>query len=266
MLRKIILAIFATAIGTINAQACTYKVGVVPQFEARRIHAVWTPLMEELSKATGCEFTLEGSVDIPEFETKFLNGAFDFAYMNPYHSVMAYDAQGYVPIVRSGNRQLQGILVVAADSDVTSVEQLDGTTIAFPSPNALGASLLMRAELATKEGINFSPKYVTTHSSVYLHVFKKITAAGGGVGRTLGEQPEALKDNLRIIYKTQQVAAHPLTAHPRVPEDVQSVVQSTFTGMEADLVKGIPMAEPIETGLDDYKILREMGLQEFAGK
>lgn len=247
--------------------ACKLVVGVVPQFEARRIHAVWTPILQELSDKTGCSYVLEGSKNIPEFEQKFKAGKFDLAYMNPYHSVMAFDAQGYVPITRSGDKKLQGILTVRTDSPIQSVADLEGATIAFPSPNALGASLLMRAELATKHGLSFTPKYVSTHSSVYLHVFKELTVAGGGVGRTLREQPDALKQGLRVIYKTEQVFAHPLVVHPRVAPELQASVQAAFLQMAAenpDLVDGIPMRGPVAAALSDYQILRDMNLARFA--
>lgn len=72
----------------------TYSFGVVPQFEALRLNTIWAPILDELSTATGQTFKIVASPNIPEFEVGFSNGDFDFAYMNPYHSIMAKDAQG----------------------------------------------------------------------------------------------------------------------------------------------------------------------------
>ena len=248
---------------------CHLKVGVVPQFEQRRLFSTWDPILTKLGEKTDCKYELVGSKSIAEFEEKFLAGEYDVAYMNPYHSVMAHKAQGYLPIARSGEKKLKGILVVREDSPIKDIKELDGKEIAFPSPNALGASLLMRAELATKHGLNIKPKYVKTHSSVYLHVVKKLTEAGGGVGRTLKEQKDAIKGKIRILYETAKVNAHPLVVHPRVDETMQSKIQSAFLevgGQHPEMVELIPMKTPIATGLEDYADLKAMGLEAFVGK
>lgn len=245
------------------------KVGVVPQFEQRRLFAVWKPILEALQKRTGCQFELVGSKTIAKFEEAFLRGDYDFAYMNPYHAVMANDAQGYEPIIRSDAKKLKGILVVPEDSPIQHVKELDGATLAFPSPNALGASLLMRAELATQHGIAITPLYVKTHSSVYLHVAKRLASAGGGVGRTLKEQPDAIKSRLRVLYTTHEVYAHPLVAHPRVPSEITQAVQNAWLSLaqeDPSLFDGIPMKKSVATSMQDYNDLQRLELEKFVGK
>ncbi len=95
--------------------------------------------------------------------------------------LVAAEAQGYTPIVRDGGRELFGVLVVAKDSDIETVEDLEGRSIAYPSPNALGASLLMRADLDRNFGLNYEAHYVSTHSSAYLNVVLGQMDAAGGV-------------------------------------------------------------------------------------
>lgn len=271
MTQKFVLSILALLTFlpfSAQAEDCTMKVGVVPQFEQRRIFEVWTPILDALKEQTGCAFELVGSKSIIEFEKAFKDGVYDLAYMNPYHAVMAKKAQGYEPIVRSGKKKLKGILVVKKDSPVQDVKELNAKEVAFPSPNALGASLLMRAELATKHGSKVVPKYVKTHSSVYLHVAKGLTVAGGGVSRTFNEQPDHIKDKLRILYTTTPVNAHPAVIHPRVSEDMQKKVQEAWLGLagaKASLFDGIPMKGAIATSYDDYKSLEELGLEDFVG-
>lgn len=158
----------------------TLTVGVVPQFETGRLYAVWGPILNELSRQTGVSFSMAGAPSIPAFERAFMNGEYDIAYMNPYHYIVAARTQGYVPLVRDVGRSLRGVLVVARDSGISAVAQLAGKTIAFPSPNALGAALQMRQELHDLFGLSFTPEYVKTHDSVYLNVLLGKTAAGGG--------------------------------------------------------------------------------------
>lgn len=251
-----------------EGSVCHYKVGVVPQFEQRRIFAVWSTILDNLKAKTGCEFELVGSQTIIEFEKAFKAGVYDFAYMNPYHAVMAKKAQGYVPILRSGKKKLKGVLVVKKDSTIQDVKELSEKELAFPSPNALGASLLMRAELAKKYDTPVKPKYVKTHSSVYLHVAKGLTVAGGGVGRTLAEQPDHIKNSLRVLHTTTPVNAHPFVAHRRVGEKQRKKIQEAWLDLaveQATLFDGIPMKGSIATTYDDYIVLEDFGLEDFVG-
>ncbi|WP_424940761.1 phosphate/phosphite/phosphonate ABC transporter substrate-binding protein [Aliiroseovarius sp. S253] len=248
--------------------AQTYTFGIVPQFEARKLARIWEPIISEIEKRTGYDFEIVGSPRIPEFETSFMNGEFDFAYMNPYHAIIAAQTQGYQPLIRDGGRELFGILVVRDDSEYQSVEDLEGQTIAFPAPNALGASLLIRSDLTNQRKVGFSPMYVSTHGSAYLNVILNQAAAAGGVMGTFRSQPIEISEQLRVLYKTTRVPPHPIAAHPRVPEEVQRQVTQAFldlwkTGYGRELLERVPIREVIETSLEDYTELQGMGLDEF---
>jgi phosphonate transport system substrate-binding protein len=251
-----------------SAERETYSFGVVPQFEKRKLARIWRPILDELEQRTGFTFKLEDSSNIPAFEEKFLEGAYDFAYMNPYHLLMAHDAQGYLPLVRNGEHMLKGVLVVPKESPIQSVAELAGKTVAFPSPNALGAALLMRAELAQFHNVEVIPHYVHTHTSVYLHVALGLNPAGGGVASTLRAQKPEVKRKLRIIYETQAVNPHPIGAHPRVPDNHREMVRQAFLEMSktkngAALLSEVPMRRAVTASLEDYTPLRSWGLEEF---
>ena len=245
-----------------------YTIGVVPQFEPRKLTGIWAPILQELEVRTGYKFQLKGAKDIPEFEVDLQSGAYDFAYMNPYHAVIANRDQGYIPLVRDGGRSLYGILVVEKDSPYQVIQDLNGAQIAFPSPNALGASLLMRAELERKRGVQIFPKYVKTHSSVYLHVVLGHSPAGGGVMGTLNQQSQEIRDRLRTLYVTQEMPPHPFSAHSRIPENVRLQVQKALlelASQEAGAAKlaNVPFKKMIATSYEDYAPLAEWGLEDY---
>lgn len=256
---------------SVSAQAenkPVYTIGIVPQFEIRHTRKIWNPIISEIEKSTGIKLKLIGSPTIPDFEDEINSGRFDFAYMNPYHMLLAHKSQGYTPLVRDNGRQLYGILVVRNDSDLKSVKELDGKKIAFPAPNALGASLLIRADLANKYKININPVYVKTHSSVYLNVVVKQTTAGGGVQKTLKQQRDNIKGALRIIYQTPKVSPHPLAAHPRIPKKIREKIQHTLmklgeSKVGQSLLLKIPMKKIGPATLNDYKPLEKLNLQKF---
>ncbi len=247
------------------ALAAEFGFGVTPQFERRQLFAAWTPVLAELERRTGHQFKLVIAPDIPEFERRYNAGAFDFAYVNPY--LVVENPQGYLPLVRDAS-PIRGILVVRKDSALRSPADLDGATIAFPTPNAIGASLLIRAELARKFKIRFEPRYVKSHTATYLSVTQGLAAAGGGVQKTFDEQKEAVREQLRVIHTTRPSPSLPVAAHPRVPSAVREAVREAFLAMAASpdgaaLLKEVPMAQPVSASTRDYEPLRELELREF---
>lgn len=244
------------------------KFGVVPQFDARRIQTIWQPVLDALEKQSGLRFELIGSPGIPEFEKQFLAGDFDFAYMNPYHLLKAHQSQGYTPLARDVGKTLFGIVVVRKDSPVQDVKDLDGKEVAFPAPNALGAALLPRTEFGEIYKINIQPRYVRSHSSVYLNVVTGQTVAGGGVQKTLQEQPANIRDTLKVIYKTPHVAPHPVVVHPRVDKATSDKVREAFLQLGnspegRELLANIPMKKVGRATLEDYEPLKQMGLDKY---
>jgi phosphonate transport system substrate-binding protein len=249
------------------AHGAEYAFGVVPQFDHRQLFAIWKPILDELGKRTGLSFKVVLSPDIPSFEKEYLKGIYDFAYMNPYHLLKANQAVGYQPIIHD-QADLFGILVVRRDSPLNNPADLNGRTIAFPSPNALGASLLMRADLSDLFHVRITPLYVKSHDSVYLHVVKGLADAGGGVMRTLTEQDDTIKEALKIIYVTRPMPSHPVASHPRVPgTDVEKIrralLEMATTKEGLALLSKIPLNHPVPASLGDYTPMSDWGLERF---
>ena len=134
-----ILVLLSLIVSTAPAhgQEKAYIFGIVPQFEAKKMRTIWQPIINYLKKETGYNFTIKGSPTISDFEIEYMQGDFDFAYMNPFHVILANESKGYIPLVRDVGETLHGVLVVKKDSGITDVSQLNGKTIAFPAPNAL---------------------------------------------------------------------------------------------------------------------------------
>jgi len=198
-----------------------------------------------------------------------VNGLADFAYMNPYHFLMARKAQGYLPLVRDGSRLLSGQLLVRRDSPLKSVKELNGKTIAFPDPNAFAASLYMRALLREKANIRFTASYLGTHANVYRHIVLGSVAAGTGVNVTLARERQELRDELRVLYETPGTAPHPLCAHPRIPAELREAVTRAVLEMGKNdngrsLLKRIDILQPVRAAYArDYQPLEKLGLQRF---
>uniref|UniRef100_A0A832GNQ9 Phosphate/phosphite/phosphonate ABC transporter substrate-binding protein n=1 Tax=Caldimicrobium thiodismutans TaxID=1653476 RepID=A0A832GNQ9_9BACT len=242
--------------------------GVVPQFEPEYIYSAWNPVLKEISKILNIQLELKIYKTIPEFEKAFLAGEFDFAFMNPYHAVMAKKAQGYIPLIRD-RTPLKGIIVIKKDAPFSSITDLDGAVIAFPAPNAFAASLYMRALLTEKFKIRFTPKYVKTHDNVYRHVLLGLAQAGGGVNNTFLRQPPEVRENLRILFETPPFAPHPIVAHPRVPSSLQKNFVKVFLELSkekrwTDNFHKIQIPDPLPADYErDYLPLEKLNIEKY---
>lgn len=255
--------------GAASAQAKPLLFSVVPQFPAAEIHSTWKPVLRRLEEQTGSKFELVIAASIPDFEQSLFLGQPDFAFLNPYHMVLARRTQGYIPLVRDNEKMLTGILVVPRDGPVKQIADLQGRTLAFPAPNAFGASLYLRALLAEKHKLTIRPAYVKTHSNAYRHVLTGEAAAAGGIRVTLDHEAADVRERLRVLYETPASAPHPIAAHPRVPAGLRekfsaAVVSLVREDAGAALLKAVQMGQPVPADYRrDYQALQELGLERY---
>ncbi|MDH5480233.1 MAG: phosphate/phosphite/phosphonate ABC transporter substrate-binding protein [Nitrosomonas sp.] len=245
-----------------------YSFAVIPQFHRQRLQEIWLPIIQQLEQASGYSFRFTTARNIPEFEKKYFAGEYDVAYVNPYLAVANNMHQTYIPILKDVARELQGIIVVPISSPIQTVAQLKNQRIAFPAPNALGASLLIRSDLKNSFKINVEPVYVQSHSSVYLNVIVGTVAAGGGVQKTLSQQSQAIRQNLRILYSTRTVASHPIMIHKRLSHVQQQIIKNSLIEISKypngkNLFLQIPVNKLGDANIEDYLPLLELGLEDL---
>jgi phosphonate transport system substrate-binding protein len=123
--------------------------------------------------------------------------------------------------------------VVAKDSDYQQLKDLNGMVLAFPSPAAFAASLLTRAHLRA-ENVLFTPKYVSSHDSVYRTVAKGLYGAGGGIIRTFDNVDPLIRTQLRILWTSHGYTPHAFANHPRVPAATVVTLQGAMVAMYRD--------------------------------
>ncbi len=222
--------LIATLILSPVASAKEYTFGIVPQQSAKKLARLWGPIMAKLSDESGLTLKFATAKNIPTFENRLAAGEYDFAYMNPYHFTVFNNSPGYEAIAHQANKSIQGIVVVPKDSEIQSLEELQGETLAFPSPAAFAASLLPQAKL-NNSNIEFKPRYVSSHDSVYLSVSRGLMPAGGGVMRTFNNTSPEVRENLKIFWKTKKYTPHAFAAHPSMPEADKEALQSALVNL-----------------------------------
>jgi phosphonate transport system substrate-binding protein len=229
-----------------SAPEAVYTFAIVPQFHSQSLFRIWNPIIQALNKETGLKFRLSGNSSFIGFENELKNGKYDIAYVNPYHAYMAHNSQKYEAILSDTEKKVQGILVVKKDSK-ENAKTLTNKEVAFPSPNTLASSIMLRSELESKFKVKVRPQYLKTHTDVYMNVYKGNYSAGGGVERTFEKLSPKIKNALKIVHKTAKIPAHPIVIHPRVPKEVRAKVIAAFIQMgKVAKTKGLLQKIPVE--------------------
>ena len=246
---RILLPLIASLSLCSVAQAEEYTFGIVPQQSSKKLARLWGPVLKKLSEDSGLTLKFSTAKDIPTFEQRLADGEYDFAYMNPYHFTVFNKSPGYAALAHQSDKEINGIIVVKKDSAMAELEELSGKTLAFPSPAAFAATILPQANL-NKMGVDFKPKYVSSHDSVYLAIARGLMPAGGGIVRTFNNTDPAIREKLRILWKSDGYTPHAFAAHPDISAE-----------KKLKLAQALAMFESSESGRELLSTLNFKGIQ-----
>ncbi len=251
-----------------NALAKEYTFGVVPQQSSKKLARLWTPVLQKINSDTGLSIKFATAKDIPTFEKRLAEGRYDFAYMNPYHFTVFNDSPGYVALAHQKDKRIKGIIVVRNDSTLTSLQDLNGQTLAFPSPAAFSATILPSANLILQD-VEFQPKYVSSHDSVYLAVARGLLPAGGGIVRTFNNTDPEVRESLRILWTSEGYTPHAFAAHPDVPDHDRFVLATALSELY-DSEEGVELMNKLNIGAiqlaedSDWNDVRALQITELS--
>ena len=234
--KRILLAsmlCFCTLLQAADKPDRVFTFGIVPQQSASVLARKWWPLIKRIGQQSGIELVFRTAPNIPAFEENLAAGKYDLAYMNPYHYTVFSESPGYRALAKAKDRKIRGILVSHKDSNIKTIEELDGKTLAFPSPAAFAASILPRAELAAR-GISFTPKYVNSHESVYQSVALRLFPAGGGIKRTLNTSKVTVRDQLKTLWETSGYTPHAIAANKGVSDELAERITDALVKLDED--------------------------------
>lgn len=242
-----------------------YSFGIGPQQSPSELAKRWIPIMQYLSEKSGQPLHFQTAKDIPSFQEQMKVGAFDFAFINPYHYLVFHKSAGYLAFAQEQSGKLIGIVVVKKDGPVQELSQLNGQTVAFPSANALAATWLPMRQLR-EQGVSVTPQYVNSMDSVYLSVAKGLFLAGGGEMRTFGTIDPHVRAQLRVLWTSEALPPFAFVAHPRVPKEVIAKVQKAMDAMDGNaegrnLLKTINFKGVVKAQDSDYQAMRAMQIK-----
>ncbi|UTW12040.1 phosphate/phosphite/phosphonate ABC transporter substrate-binding protein [Marinobacterium rhizophilum] len=227
-----------------TAAVTPLTLGVVPQQSSLKLAKAWMPLLQEVSRRSGIPLVFATAPDIPTYEKRLHEGAYDLAYMNPYHYTVFHDTNGYEALAKAKDVQIHGIYVVRRASTITDLAQLAGLELAYPAPAAFAASVVTQANLA-KVATPGKQAYVLSHDAVYRAVASGRYEAGGGILRTFSAVEPSVRDQLKILWTSPGYTPHPIATHPNIDGDKRHRLRRALISLAQDPA-GQALLEPLK--------------------
>lgn len=115
--------------------------------------------------------------------------------------------------------------------------------------------------------MDFFSIFAGSTSNVIKNVLLGKADAGAVFVTDLEMEPKELQAQLQPIVVTQQVAPHPLCAHPRVPRSVRETVKKAVLSLAeapegAELLRKVRLAAPVAADYErDYKSLDQIDVK-----
>lgn len=203
----------------------TYRFGVHPLHNPKRLSQVFSPLMDYLNEQIpSAHFVLEASRDYPAYDAKLDERLHDFSLPNPYQTLRAVDV-GYRVFAKMGDdHNFRGIILLRRDSMIERVTDLKGEAVSYPAPTALAATMMPQAFLQ-QNGIDvmseLDNRYVGSQESSIMNAFLGQTAAAATwppPWRALKAERPELAEQMIVKWRTEPLINNGVVAHPAVPE------------------------------------------------
>ena len=235
--------------------------GVVPQQSPLKLLKTWSPITKYLSEQTGEKIIFKTETSITKFEKILYSGGYDFAYMNPYHFIVANKTQGYQAEVRA-KKNIKGILVMKKGQSIDDLKK-QNITYLFPAPNAFAATLLTKYDLLEKYGVSIevlnNAKYVNSHDSVYKGISRGLGDIGGGIERTFRALNDVkTKESLNIVHTTKAYPSHPFAFNPSMKKETKKKIIHALMHIPASYLEKLKIKKLIQTNNEEYIPIKEL--------
>jgi len=233
-----------------QSQFKTVNFGVVTsENEADRIIR-YKPVVAYLEKELGVKVEFRVATDYAGIIEGVKAGKIEVAYFGPASYAQAWIVTNGQVEQLLGQKDLQGntgyysVLVVKADSDYQSIEDVKGKKLAFADPNSTSGHQAPRFFM-TEAGIDVD-SYFGSNSFSGSHENSVIALLNGtfDVAATWYNSDERSnftrmmdkgmipKDSVRVIWKSPKLPSSPIAVPTRLPAEMKNAIQDAFMHMK----------------------------------
>ncbi len=246
------------------------QVGLIPNENPEEVEAQYQPLEDYLKKELGREVELSVPTTYNAVVEAMVSGELDLAYFGGLTYVQARQRADVHPLFtevnpRTGTTKYRSVIIVPADSDIETVEDLEGKDFAFGSVSSTSGSLYPSIML-NQAGIDYRTDlgevvYTGGHDTTAQAVANGRVAAGGLEDRILyGLQEDGIigKDKVRVIEESDPIEGYPWVVRDALSEGDEQALTDAFLGIEDPKLLDLLRAEDYQkVQASDYDYVEE---------
>lgn len=230
---KSLLSLLAAACFSLPAAAQTeYHFSPVNQANLVTAASYWNPIVAYVSDKSGVKLSLKLGRTSADTTAFVLAQEVEFAFTNHLFSPER-EQLGWKVFGRRNTPPLYGQVVVAADSPVTDLAQLEGKEVGFPGPEAFVAYKTPYAQLLQRK-INVRTIFGGNMDGAFAQLFSGKVAAVGANSQLVEGYAKREGRRFRVLWTSEPYHDLALMVSPKVPERDAQAVAKAFLGMAQD--------------------------------
>lgn len=235
--------------------------GILPLVSAEQLVIQFSPLAQYLSEHLHTEIRIETAPDFVEFARRTNEDQrYDILFTAPHFYPQAHSKAGYRLIAGVDSPGMRAVIVVPLQSKIHSIDDLIGKRLATVPPTGL-ATLLVRKTLSDA-GINPDTDLTIistpTHNASLLSSYHGVTDASALMQPPFEAASAQVKNNMRIIARTERAPHIPISVSPRINESCAAEISQLLLHMRAtaegrEVLKHNSFSGFKKTSDEDYK-------------
>ena len=214
------------------ADTPVYNFSPVNQYNLQVSASFWNPIVRYVSHKSGVRLNLKLGRTSADTTSFVLTREVDFAFTNHLFSPERVK-MGWTVFGRRDAEPVRAQIVVPADSKVTSLAGLAGSTVVFPGPEALIAYKVTYAQLL-REKVPVDVVFAGNMDAAFTQLFSGRARAAGANSQLVQNYAGRESKAFRVLWSSAPFNDLALMASPRVPAAQVRAVAQAFLGMGND--------------------------------
>lgn len=228
-LLSLLLALCAALPATAQTE---YRFSPVNQANITTAASYWNPIVAYVSEKSGVKLSLKIGRTSADTTAFVLAQEVEFAFTNHLFSPER-EQLGWKVFGRRSTPPVHGQIVVAADSPITSLDQLAGKEVGFPGPEAFIAYKTTYAQLLQRK-LNVRAVFGGNMDGAFAQLFSGKVAAVGANSQLVEGYAKREGRQFRVLWTSEPYHDLALMVSPKVPERDAQAVAKAFVGMAQD--------------------------------
>lgn len=231
-LRSLLLLGALIMVSSAVAQPGCFRFGVINQRSALLTAQYWNPILRYASEKSGVLLCLKIGRTAPETTEMAVHGELDFVISNHLFS-SERSSLGYQVIARQDMAGIQGAIVVLQSSPISSLHDLEGKEVSFPSREAF-VGYLVPLDALRRAGIRVKPVFSGNQEGA-MGQLKAGRTVAAGVNATIMEEFARRGDiHYRALWVSGTFPNLPLMALRGTPPQTVQAVRDALINMRND--------------------------------